>query len=171
MSRRSRSASKIDPSVWRLIDDLTALEIRSTDAIIDHNGKVTHRSNYSPPTSLDIPMPHIPGPQPVPFSRPMGKPRFKTPQYADRVGLAFLDQYRPGENATQLAELDPNLLEIQLRTLPTWENINVVWNVDLNKYTNPNWNPYLKLDTFQGPVTFGPNPTDAQGRDVDGDYY
>lgn len=60
---------------WNLIDDRSGLKIKSTDAVMEWNGRIVHRDRYEPRHPQDLAR-SFPDDQSVPNPRPRATDKF-----------------------------------------------------------------------------------------------
>ena len=125
MSTRSRRDSKgrIGRGKYKLIDDRSGFEILSTNAWIDHRGRITDKSNWDPIHYTEMVINYPPENSPLPFLRPEPEGTFIDP--------GTIPTYPAGNTySLPAATFGPDNAEVWNITRQFWHSDNLTWDED-----------------------------------------
>lgn len=150
MSRKTRQTFLSPRKSRRFIDDVTG-ELGYTDNFkLDHNGRMVKPENWDPVPPQEI-VPDIEYPEIPEYSRPKAPLVYRSFKNVYDFDSSYLDRLHYYPTGVSLAELNPDLVAIQLENLPNWEELDVVWNSDYSFFTNSSWNPNISfIDNIYG---------------------
>lgn len=135
MSTRTRrnKSGRIGRGKWKLIDDRSGFEILSTEAWIDHRGRITDKSNWDPIHYTEMVIDFPPENSPLPFMRPEPQDRF--------LELGSLPAYPTGNTYTLPdATFGPNTNSYVWNTVRQfWNSDNITWNEDPSPPHTKSW--------------------------------
>lgn len=113
MSRKSRNHGRIKSvkrGHWRFIDDHDGMVYDSSQAIIDHNGRITIKENFDPIHYSEMEIKY-PIDQPIPWARPEApnnfntQPTLGTVNAVQYVPATFNDNFTPRSGYITATEL------------------------------------------------------------------
>jgi hypothetical protein len=156
MSRKSRQQLISHRHARRFVDDVTG-EIGYTNSYkVDHNGRMVKPENYDPVPPQEI-IPDIEYPETPELSRPRAPLIYRSYKNVYDFQSSYLDRLHYINTGIGIAELNPDIVVLQLADLQNWEEIDAVWNADYSIFTNSSWNVNINFidDIYTDLFVFG----------------
>ncbi len=156
MSKRSRDKHYNNLNRRRFIDDITG-ETGYTDSFaIDHRGRMVKPENLDPIPPPEI-QPIVPPEVPPRYARPKAPLLYRAAANVYNFESSYLDRVKYGTSNLSLGELNPELVSIDLASLQSWEELDVVWDSGTSQFTNSSWNQNINFvdNIFSDVFTFG----------------
>jgi hypothetical protein len=160
MSRKTRQNFIVKKHSRRFIDDVTGELGYTNNYKLDHNGRMVKPENFDPVPPNEI-FPDFEYPETPENVRPKAPLVYRSFKNVYDFKSSYLDRLHFNPTGISIAELNPDLVSLQLANMPAWEEIDVVWNNEYGIFTNVSWNAninfiddiYTNLFVFGVPIT------------------
>lgn len=144
MSRKTQSNRYVKKNSRRFIDELTGELGYTSRYTLDRFGRMVKPENNDPVPSVEM-IPNI-EPEKIPeYSSPKPPTIFRSYKNVYDFDSSYLDRLYGPPTGISLAELNPELVVLQLANLQSWEEIDVVWNAEYSIFTNSAWNANINF--------------------------
>ena len=155
MSRKSRQIDYTKKG-RRFIDDVTGELGYTTSYKVDHNDRMVKPENFDPVPPNEI-VPDIEYPEVPNISRPKAPLVYRSFKNVYDFDSSYLDRLYYYPTGVSVAALNPDIVVLQLADLPSWEEIDVVWNAEYEIFTNSSWNANINFidDIYTTQFVFG----------------